>query len=124
MHEVLPGYLAWLVVMYSGLRFRCWNVHAVPHRKKQVIEALRAECQRLTEDAGEQDVLDVLRVICTFRRDGKRMLSFSIWLRGASGCAVLSLRPLPGAFPRAPIETRTGLIGSTMLVAPQLPRVP
>ena len=59
MHEVLPGYLAWLVVMYSGLRFRCWNVHAVPHRKKQVIEALRAECQRLTEDAGEQDVLDV-----------------------------------------------------------------
>ncbi len=58
-HEVLPGYLAWLVVMYSGLRFRCWNVHAVPHRKKQVIEALRAECQRLTEDAGEQDVLDV-----------------------------------------------------------------
>ncbi len=45
--EVLPGLLAWLGITYCGLRFRCWNVYAVPHRKAEVFTALKAECQRL-----------------------------------------------------------------------------
>ena len=60
-HEILPGYLAWVLVSYSNLRFRCWNVHAVPHRRKEILQALRDECQRLSNDADDVDdaVLDV-----------------------------------------------------------------
>lgn len=61
-HEVIPGFLAWILVDYLGLCFRCWNVYAVPHRRKFVLDAFHTECQRIAEADVSDDCLDALDV--------------------------------------------------------------
>ena len=60
MVEVIPGLLAWVLVTYNGLLFRCWNIYAVPQRKSEVLHALLQECRRLRDlPGGDDGALDI-----------------------------------------------------------------